>query len=75
MQVLSEAIIDLPPTAMATTLASHLSLTLPSHFTLQTFSAVQFWLEGIFFTAFGIVGLVGALVTIGVLATKDLRDS
>ena len=42
---------------------------------LQTFSTVQFWLEGIFFTAFGIVGLVGALVTIAVLATKDLRDS
>ena len=42
--------------------------------TLQTFNTVQFWLEGIFFTAFGIVGLVGALVTIAVLATRDLRD-
>ena len=80
MQALSGAIIDLPPAATATSrpsvylsapsLATSFSLSI----TLQTFNTVQFWLEGIFFTAFGIVGLVGALVTIAVLATRDLRD-
>ena len=80
MQALSGAIIDLPPAATfcppasvylsAPSLATSFSLSI----TLQTFNTVQFWLEGIFFTAFGIVGLVGALVTIAVLATRDLRD-
>ena len=85
MQALSGAIIDLPPAATATSRQS-VYLSAPSlatlqhassfslSITLQTFNTVQFWLEGIFFTAFGIVGLVGALVTIAVLATRDLRD-
>ena len=82
MQALSGAIIDLPPAATSL-LSASVYLSAPSppfstgnslSITLQTFNTVQFWLEGIFFTAFGIVGLVGALVTIAVLATRDLRD-
>ena len=41
---------------------------------VQFLGQARFWLEGIFFMGFGVVGLVGSLVTIAVLATKDLRD-
>ena len=69
----------LPPAPVRVRLSVRASLATLQHatslsITLQTFNTVQFWLEGIFFTAFGIVGLVGALVTIAVLATRDLRD-
>ena len=76
MQALSGAIIDLPPAATSRPSICPRPRLPPFSLsiTLQTFNTVQFWLEGIFFTAFGIVGLVGALVTIAVLATRDLRD-
>jgi hypothetical protein len=39
----------------------------------QVWSTMQWWCEGVLFTAFGIAGLLGSLVSIGVLATKDMR--
>ena len=40
---------------------------------LEVWSTMQWWCEGVLFTAFGVAGLVANLISIGVLSTKDMR--
>eukprot|EP00094_Tigriopus_californicus_P008114 TCALIF_07810-PA protein Name:"Similar to FR FMRFamide receptor (Drosophila melanogaster)" AED:0.47 eAED:0.39 QI:0/0.5/0.4/0.8/1/1/5/0/292 len=43
------------------------------HHYIQVWSEMQWWCEGILFTAFGIVGLIANLFSIGILATQEMR--
>ena len=43
------------------------------HLDLDTLLVVKYWCEGVLFMTFGGIGLFGALATIAILSTKDLR--
>lgn len=35
---------------------------------------IKFWFEGVLFMSFGVLGLLSALVSVAILATRDLRS-
>ena len=42
--------------------------------TLAIIGTVKFWFEGVFFMSFGVIGLISALTTVGILTTRELRS-
>ena len=42
--------------------------------TLAFIADIKFWFEGVFYMSFGIAGLLSALATVAILATRELRS-